>query len=99
MYSADPHHASAPIAGEARRAEALERELYALRTLRAEVELMQPGLLIERLDGWHSGAAEHYAERVTDVRLGLAAAEHLLADAERSVAVALRQARADGGRS
>ena len=85
------------MARDARRAEALQRELYALRTLRAEVEAMQPGLLLERLDGWHAGAAEHYAERVRDVRLGIAGAEHLLADADRAVAAALERARAGGG--
>jgi hypothetical protein len=89
--------ALAAIADAERRAEALERELYALRTLRAEVEAMQPGLLLERLDGWHAGAAEHYAERVRDVRLGLAGAEHLLADAERAVVTALERSRAGGG--
>lgn len=89
--------AAAVTVGAERRAEALERELYALRTLRAEVEAMQPGLLLERLDGWHAGAAEHYAERIRDVRLGLAGAEHLLTDAERAVAVALERSRAEGG--
>jgi hypothetical protein len=90
--------AFAAIAEAERRAQALERELYALRILRAEVDAMQPGLLLEQLDGWHAGAAEHYAERVRDVRLGLAGAEHLLADAERAVATALERSRAGGGR-
>lgn len=91
--------ALAAIAEAERRAQALERELYALRTLRAEVDAMRPGLLLERLDGWHAGAAEHYAERVRDVRLGLAGAEHLLADAERAVLRALERSRAGGDRS
>lgn len=95
--SADPHLVSEAMARDARRAEALQRELYALRTLRAEVEAMQPGLLLERLDGWHAAAAEHYAERVRDVRLGIAGAEHLLAEADRAVAAALERARAGGG--
>lgn len=91
--------AFALIAEAERRAHALERELYALRTLRAEVDAMRPGLLLEQLDGWHATAAEHYAERVRDVRLGLAGAEHLLADAERAVVTALERSRAGGDRS
>lgn len=90
--------AFAAIAEAERRAQALERELYALRTLRAEVDAMRPGLLLEQLDGWRAGAAEHYAERVRDVRLGLAGAEYLLADAEGAVATALERSRAGGGR-
>ncbi|HEX6955487.1 MAG TPA: hypothetical protein VF156_11460 [Agromyces sp.] len=97
MTSTDPHLAPEATTRHARLAEALRRELYALRTLRAEVEAMQPGLLPERIDGWHAGAAEYYAERVRDVRLGIAGAQHLLADAERAVAVALEGSRAGGG--
>lgn len=90
--------AVAAIAEAERRAHALECELYALRTLRAEVDAMRPGLLLDQLDGWHAGAAEHYAERVRDVRLGIAGAEHLLAAAERAVAIALERSRVAGGR-
>jgi hypothetical protein len=95
----DPHldAASLHLAARAHRAEALERELFALRRLRAEIELMQPGLLLERLEGWHAGAADHYAERVLDVRLALAGAMHLLSTAERSLDVALDRLRAGGG--
>lgn len=74
----------------------LERELVALRRLRAEVELTLPGLLLDRPDGWHSGAADRYAERVLDVRLGLAGAVHLLTTCERTVEAALERARASG---
>ncbi|MGR2752328.1 hypothetical protein [Agromyces arachidis] len=68
------------------RAEALERELHVLRVLRAEVERAQPGLILEQVDGWHSGAARHYLDRVRDLRLALAGAVHLLAEAEEVVA-------------
>jgi hypothetical protein len=74
---------------DAPRAEALERELVVVRVLRAEVEQLQPGLLLEQLDGWHAGAAEHYAERVREIRLTLAGAEHLLLEAERALCAAL----------
>jgi hypothetical protein len=84
------------IARDAARAEALEHELFAIRRLRVEVELTQPGLLLERLEGWHSGAAEHYAERVRDVRLGLAGAVHLLTATESAVAEAVELVRARG---
>jgi hypothetical protein len=60
------------------------------------VELTQPGLLLDRLEGWHSGAADQYAERVLDVRLGLAGAVHLLAASEREVDAALERVRASG---
>ncbi|MGR0218797.1 hypothetical protein [Agromyces sp. ZXT2-6] len=93
MYSSDATPAVLDAARRSRRADALERELYAVRTLRAEVELMQPGLLLDRLEGWHAGAAEHYAERVRDVRLALAGAAHLLATTERALAAALERER------
>jgi hypothetical protein len=95
VHSPDPH--AVDLAGRAQRVEALERELFSLRRLRGEVELMQPGLLLDRLEGWHSGAAELYAERVLDVRLALAGAIHLLAAAERALGAALERARASGG--
>jgi hypothetical protein len=99
VHSPDPRADAVDLARRAQRAEALERELFALRRLRAEVELTQPGLLLDRLEGWHSGAAEQYAERVLDVRLGLAGAMHLLAAAERVIGAALDRARASGNLS
>jgi hypothetical protein len=92
---ADPQ-VDAAAARRAHRLDAIERELFALRKLRAEVDLVRPGLLLDRLEGWHSAAAEHYAERVVDVRLGLAGAVHLLATAERSLGAALEHARRGG---
>jgi hypothetical protein len=70
-----------PAAAE-RRLEELEQVLYALRRLRAEVESVRPGLVLDRVAGWHSGAAELYAERAFEVRYALAGAERSLEDAE-----------------
>jgi hypothetical protein len=99
VSSPDPVADAAAESRRQHRAAALERELFALRRLRAEVELMQPGLLLDRLEGWHSGAAVRYAERVLDVRLGLAGSVHLLGAAEHQVEAALERVRARGALS
>lgn len=79
-------HHSPVAAAIARRIEALERELTAIRLLRIEVEQVRPGLLPDRgADGWRSNAAERYSERLDELRVGLAGAERLLADAEGAV--------------
>lgn len=82
-----------------RRAEALERELYAVRLLLAEVQQLRPGLLLDRLDGWHAGAADHYAERVRDIRLALAGTEHVMHDAEHALAAGVDALRRRGATS
>ncbi|MEI5584579.1 MULTISPECIES: hypothetical protein [unclassified Agromyces] len=79
-----------------RRAEALERELLAVRVLRVEVEQMRAGLLLDRLDGWHAGAAENYAGRVREIRVAIAGAEHLVREAEGALVAALDHARRNG---
>ncbi|WP_430646784.1 hypothetical protein [Agromyces sp. GXS1127] len=66
----------------AARLDALERALVALRRLRVEVEHVRPGLVLERIEGWHAEAADRYAGRAGELRLALAGAERSLLDAE-----------------
>ena len=78
----DLPHAALDGAAADRRLEAIERALLTVRALRAEVERVRPGLLLERIDGWHSDAAELYAARALEVRYSLAGAEQVLLEAE-----------------
>ena len=82
MTPFDLPHAALDSAAADRRIEAIERALLTVRALRAEVERVRPGLLLERIDGWHSDAAELYAARALEVRYSLAGAEQVLLDAE-----------------
>lgn len=65
-----------------RRLEALDQVLFGLRAFLAEVERVRPGLVLDRIDGWHSAAADLYSGRAAEVRYALAGAEQLLLDAE-----------------
>lgn|GEM_PF-2635245 len=87
--------ASAPVSAAvaALRLGAIEQTLLALRTLRVEVELVRPGLVLERIDGWHADAAELHAERASELRLALAGAEQALLDAEAGLEVERERAR------
>ncbi|WP_438853413.1 hypothetical protein [Agromyces sp. M3QZ16-3] len=60
----------------------IEQALLALRRLRVEVEQVAPGLVLERLDGWHDDAADLYADRARELRLALAGAGRALFEAE-----------------
>ena len=77
-----------------RRLEALDQVLFGLRGFRAEVERVRPGLLLDRVDGWHSAAADLYAGRAAEVRYALAGAEQLLLDAEAEVVAERERVRA-----
>ena len=78
--------------------EALERELTVLRMLRVEVEQFRPGLLPDDgTDGWRSSAADHYAERLDELRIAVAGAERLLLDAESGLAEHLGRLRSEAG--
>jgi hypothetical protein len=88
----DLSHVALDGAAAADRLEAIERALMTLRALRAEVEHVRPGLLLERIDGWHSDAAERYAGRALEVRYSLAGAEQVLLDAESELEAARRRA-------
>jgi hypothetical protein len=88
----DLSHGALDGASAADRLEAIERALMTLRALRAEVEHVRPGLLLERIDGWHSDAAERYAGRALEVRYSLAGAEQVLLDAESELEAERRRA-------
>ncbi len=75
------------------RLEAIEQALFALRRLRVEVESVRPGLVLERLDGWHDDAADLYAERARELRFALAGAEGALVDAETRLVAERERAR------
>ncbi|MBM7502855.1 hypothetical protein ACFPER_05190 [Agromyces aurantiacus] len=92
MIASDPFHPTAGVAAD-RLLDALDHLLFGLRAFRAEVERVQPGLVLERIDGWHSGAADHYADRTTEVRVAVAGAERFLLDAEAAIAIARERAR------
>jgi hypothetical protein len=77
----------------ARRIDTLERDLIALRRLRVEVEQVRPGLVLERIEGWHADAADLYADRARDLRIALAGAEQSLLDAERRLGAEVERAR------
>lgn len=77
-----------------RRLEALDQVLFGLRAFRAEVERVRPGLVLDRIDGWHSAAAALYSERAAEVRYSLAGAEQLLLDAEAELVAERERGRA-----
>ncbi|MRX43751.1 hypothetical protein [Agromyces kandeliae] len=81
-----------PAAAELRLG-AIDRALIALRRLRVEVEQVRPGLVLERLDGWHDDAADLYADRARELRFALAGAERSLLDAEDRLVVERERAR------
>lgn len=81
--------ASSPVV----RLDELERALLAVRRLRVEVEHVRPGLVLERIEGWHADAADLYAERASELRYALAGAERALLDAEGRLAVERERAR------
>lgn len=81
-----------------RRLEALDQVLFGLRAFRAEVERVRPGLLLDRVEGWHSAAADLYAGRAAEVRYALAGAEQLLLDAEAEVVAERERERAHAAR-
>lgn len=87
-------HAALDAAASDRRLEAIERALMAVRALRAEVEHVRPGLVLERVDGWHSDTAELYGARAVEVRYALAGAERVLLEAESELEAARRRAHA-----
>lgn len=74
------------------RLEAIERALLTVRALRAEVEHVRPGLVLDRIEGWHSDAAELYAGRALELRYSLAGAERMLLDAESELDAQRRRA-------
>ncbi|WP_401000582.1 hypothetical protein [Agromyces sp. GXQ0307] len=80
-------------ASAALRLAAIEQALAALRRLRVEVEQIRPGLVLERLDGWHDDAAELYAHRARELRFALAGAEQGLLDAEHGLVAERERAR------
>ncbi|GAA1058952.1 hypothetical protein [Agromyces bracchium] len=84
--------ALSPASAELRLA-AIEQALFALRRLRVEVEQVRPGLVLERLDGWHDDAAALYADRALELRFALAGAEHGLLDAEQALVAERERAR------
>lgn len=92
--SVRPPPAALEGAAADRRLEAIERALLTLRALRAEVEHVRPGLVLERIDGWHSDAAELYAARALEVRYSLAGAEQVLLEAESELEAERRLANA-----
>lgn len=96
MTPFDPTSAMLDPAAAGRRLEAIDQALFGLRTFRAEVERVRPGLMLDRIDGWHSDAAGLYADRATEVRYALAGAEHLLLEAETELAAELERVRAAG---
>ena len=77
-----------------RRLEALDQVLFGLRAFLAEVERVRPGLVLDRIDGWHSAAADLYSGRAAEVRYALAGAEQLLLDAEAELVAELERGRA-----
>lgn len=82
MIPIDPLLVSHDASVADRRLEALDQVLFGLRAFRAEVERVRPGLVLDRIDGWHSAAADLYSGRAAEVRYALAGAEQLLLDAE-----------------
>ncbi|GAA1058008.1 hypothetical protein GCM10017608_04110 [Agromyces luteolus] len=86
--------ASVSPAVAALRLGAVEQALLALRRLRVEVEQVRPGLVLDRIDGWHADAADLYAERARELRFALAGAEQALLDAEARLEVEHERARA-----
>ncbi|MFC9917188.1 hypothetical protein [Agromyces binzhouensis] len=87
-----PSTSASPAAAELRLG-AIDQALWALRRLRVEVEQVRPGLVLERLEGWHDDAAELYADRARELRFALAGAERSLLDAEDRLAVERERAR------
>jgi hypothetical protein len=78
----------------AQRLEAIDQALFGLRAFLAEVERVRPGLVIDRIDGWHSVAADLYSGRAAEVRYSLAGAEQLLRDAEAELVAARERVQA-----
>jgi hypothetical protein len=92
----DLPHAALDGPAADRRLEAIERALLTVRALRVEVEHVRPGLVRERIVGWHSDAAELYGARALEVRYSLAGAEQVLLDAEAELEAEQRHANAAG---
>jgi hypothetical protein len=90
----DPFLLAHDAAAADRRLEAIDQTLFGLRAFRAEVEQVRPGLVLERIDGWHSAAADLYSGRAAEVRYSLAGAERLLLDAEAELVAERERVRA-----
>lgn len=94
MIPLDPLLVSHDAVVADRRIEALDQVLFGLRAFRAEVERVRPGLVLDRIDGWHSAAADLYSGRAAEVRYALAGAEQLLLDAEAELVAERERGRA-----
>lgn len=94
MIPLDPLLVSHDASVADRRLEALDQVLFGLRAFRAEVERVRPGLVLDRIDGWHSAAADLYSGRAAEVRYALAGAEQLLLEAEAELSAERERGRA-----